>query len=150
MNSRGLNPDNELVIPDSWDGFAEWLDENFIGRCVLAPAARRGIRGCTFHDAALVGRCVLWLASTCRDRRINGGGGLANIPIEEGIQNAPCGADTFEFEFQGLRLQADWHVKTGGNTRDPMRCLRIYYTFDETTQQIVIEDMPAHRRTDAS
>jgi hypothetical protein len=99
---------------------------------------------------ALVGRCLRWLASTCRDRRINGGGSLANIPIEEGVENAPCGADSFNFDFHGRRLQADWHVKSGGNTHDPVRCLRIYYAFDEMTQQIVIAEMPAHRRTGAS
>ena len=150
LNARGLHPDDELVIPDSWDGFAEWCDQNFVGRCVLAPAARRGIRKPAFLDVALAGRCLRWLASTCRDRRINGGGSLANIPIEEGVENAPCGADSFNFDFHGRRLQADWHVKSGGNTHDPVRCLRIYYAFDEMTQQIVIAEMPAHRRTGAT
>lgn len=150
LNAQGLHPDDELIIPDSWDGFAEWCDQNFVGRCVLSPAARRGVRKPAFQDVTLVGRCIRWLASTCLDRRINGGGSLANIPIEEGVENAPCGADTFDFYFQGRRIQADWHVKSGGNTRDPLRCLRIYYGFDEMTQQIVIAEMPAHRRTDAS
>lgn len=150
LSARGLHPDSELVIPDCWDGFAEWCDQSFVGRCVLLPAARRGVRKPAFQDVALVGRCIRWLASTCLDRRINGGGSLANVPIEEGVENSPCGVDTFDFDFQGRRLQADWHVKSGGNTRDPLRCLRIYYGFDEMTQQIVIADMPAHRRTGAS
>lgn len=150
LNARGLNPDDDLIVPDSWDGFAEWCDQNFAGRCVLSPTARRGVRKPAFQDVPLVGRCIRWLGSTCLDRRVNGGGSLANIPIEEGVENAPCGIDTFDFDFQGRRIQADWHVKSGGNTRDPLRCLRIYYGFDAMTQQIVIADMPAHRRTSAS
>ncbi|MEG9883487.1 MAG: hypothetical protein V6Z86_02500 [Hyphomicrobiales bacterium] len=150
LSARGLDPDDELIIPRSWEDFAEWCDKNFVGRCVLSAAARWGVRKPQFQDVGLVGRCIRWLASTCLDRRINGGGSLANIPIEEGVENAPCGADTFEFDFQGRRLQADWHVKSGGNTRDPLRCLRIYYGFDAITQQIVIAEMPAHRRTGAS
>ncbi len=81
---------------------------------------------------------------------MNGGGSIANTPIEQGIENAPCGNDTFKFDFRGRRLEADWHIKNGGNTRDPRRCLRIYYAWDERTQEIVIADMPAHRRTGAT
>ena len=44
---------------------------------------------------------------------------------------------------------AYWHIKNGG-TRDPRRCLRIYYFWDATTQQVVIADMPAHRVTEAT
>ena len=150
LSAQGLGPDDELVTPETWDGFAEWCDQNFVGRCLLTPMARHNIRKPVFQDVALVGRCLRWLSSTCRDRRIKGGGSLANIRIEDGVQNAPCGADTFDFDFQGRRLQADWHVKSSGNTRDPTRCLRIYYAFDEMTQHMIIADMPAHRKTGAS
>jgi len=81
---------------------------------------------------------------------MHGGGSLSNISIEQGIENAPCGADTFKFDFHDNRLEADWHVKSGGNTHDPVRCLRIYYAWDETTQHIVVAEMPAHRRTGAT
>lgn len=92
----------------------------------------------------------MWLAGPCRDRRTKGGGSIANVPIEQGVENSPYGADTFQFDLHGQRLDADWHVKRGGNTRDPVRCLRIYYAWDEATQQIVVADMPAHRRTGAT
>ena len=54
------------------------------------------------------------------------------------------------FDWQEGRLSADWHVKNGGNTREPRRCLRIYYGFDEATRQVVVADMPAHRRSGAT
>jgi hypothetical protein len=82
--------------------------------------------------------------------RISGGGSLREIVVEEGIRNSPCGEDTYEFDWSGRKFSADWHIKNGGNTRDPSRCLRIYYCFDEQTQQIIVSDMPAHRRTEAS
>ena len=150
LNAQGLHLNDNLVIPETWDGFAEWCDQNFVGRCVLTTVARHNVRKPVFSDAALVGRCLRWLSSICLDRRIEGGGSLTKIPIEEGVQNTPCGSNAFDFVFEGRCLQADWHVKTGGNTRDPARCLRIYYAFDEVTQQIIIADMPAHRRTGAS
>ena len=150
LRARDIEPDSDLQMPTSWDGFPDWCDEALAGRVVLAPQARRKIKKAAFDDPALVAECLVWLASTCRAHRIQGGGRVANIPIQHGIQNAPCGSDRFEFHWQDRRLVADWHVKNGGNTRDPTRCLRIYYCFDDTTQQMVVADMPAHRRSGAS
>jgi hypothetical protein len=150
LTARGQILDADVTLPESWGSFADWCDQALIGRVVLASAARKGIKRATLGDIALAARCLLWLAGTCRDRRMNGGGSLANIPIEQGVENSPCGADEFRFEFHGHFLQADWHVKNGGNMRDPIRCLRIYYGWDATTQQIVVADMPAHRRTGAT
>jgi hypothetical protein len=150
LAARGQGPDDDLARPNSWGELAEWCDQFLIGRLVLAAKARGGIRKAEFADLPLAVRCLLWLANECRNRRINGGGPLANIPIAQGIENAPCGEDTFRFDFQGRGLEANWHIKNGGNTRNPRRCLRIYYAWDETTQQIVVAEMPAHRRTGAS
>jgi len=150
LASRGQRPDEGVALPAAWGELAEWCDQTLIGRLVLAPPARRGIKKAEFEDLTLAARCLLWLAGDCRDRRMNGGGSLANVPIEPGIENAPCGEDTFKFDFQGRRLEADWHIKNGGNTREPRRCLRIYYAWDEVTRQIVVAEMPAHRRTGAS
>ena len=150
LRTRGIEPDTDLERPTTWDGFTDWCDEALAGRVVLASQARRKIKKADFEDPGLAAECLVWLASTCRDHRIQGGGSLANIPVRHGIQNAPCGSDTFEFDWQDRRLVADWHVKNGGNTRDPTRCLRIYYCFDAITQQMVVADMPAHRRTSAT
>jgi hypothetical protein len=150
LASGGQRPDEGLALPADWGELAEWCDQTLIGRLMLAPPARRGIKKAKFEDLTLAARCLLWLAGDCRDRRMDGGGSLANVPIAPGIENAPCGEDTFKFDFQGRRLEADWHVKNGGNTREPRRCLRIYYAWDEVTRQIVVAEMPAHRRTGAS
>ena len=147
---QGFDPDAGIELPQDWNAFADWCDEDLAGRLVLASQARRGIKKARFEDMELVSRCLLHLASEIRDRRMSGGGSLANTPILSGIENSPCGNDSFVFSWQGRELSADWHIKTGGNTRDPRRCLRIYYCFDEESEQIVVADMPAHRKTGAS
>ena len=48
-----------------------------------------------------------------------------------------------------LRVTA-YAQENGGNTRDPRRCLRIYYFWDEESQMVVIATMPAHIRTGAT
>lgn len=150
LRDRDQIPDAELAVPAAWPDFADWCDNNLIGRVVLSPSARRGVKKPEFQDVTLAARCLIWLANQCRDRRINGGGSLTDVAIENGVRNSPCGGDAYEFDYQGQRLSADWHIKNGGNTRYPSRCLRIYYAWDAQSQQIVVADMPAHRRTGAT
>jgi hypothetical protein len=151
IRESGTSVDSDIQPPKSWAEFGNWCDVNLAGRLVLSPLARNQIRSPKFEDVETAARCLLWLATGCRDRRIHGGeGSLRDEPVEDGIRNAHCGADQFDLDWQGQRQTADWHIKNGGNTRDPRRCLRIYYFWHPDTQQIVVAEMPAHRRTDAT
>jgi hypothetical protein len=150
LKDAGSQPPAGAPVPDTWDAFIDWVDATFPSRLVLSSPSRRSLRKPEFRDVAMATRCLQWLADEARERFLQGGGALANIPIENGITNAPCGADEYTFEHQGKRYQANWHVKNGGNTRQPDRCLRIYYTFDPVSRHIIVADMPAHRRTGAS
>ena len=148
---RGQDPDDAIELPTSWKDFDDWCDNNLAGRVALAPQARGGVRDPLFEDPRLTARCLLWLANDYRDRRLQGGeGSFRDHVVEPGIRNTPCGADEFRVWWQRQTHVADWHIKNGGNTRDPRRCLRIYYFWDEATQQVVVADMPAHRHTAAS
>jgi hypothetical protein len=151
IKTAGEAVDANISLPDSWKEFANWCDVNLAGRVVLSPAARRAVKSPEFGDISLAARCLLWLANDGREARISGGeGSLRDEPIEEGVRNAHCGSDAFDFEWQGNRYTADWHIKNGGNTRDPNRCLRIYYAWEPSTQQMIVAEMPLHRRTGAS
>ncbi|WP_375762483.1 hypothetical protein ACE10W_37290 [Bradyrhizobium sp. B025] len=151
IKKRGQIPDADIKLPSAWSEFGDWCDQQLIGRVVLAPQARSGVRNPEFDHLELAARCLLWLGNEYRDRRLEGGEGtLKDYVIEAGVKNAPCGADEFRVSWQGQTHIADWHIKNGGNTRDPRRCLRIYYFWDASTQQVVIADMPAHRRTSAT
>lgn len=151
IKAQGSSVDANISPPESWAEFANWCDVNLTGRVVLSPTARREVRSPEFADFSLAARCLLWLANEGRDARINGSGGtIRDEPVVEGVRNAHCGSDTLDFYWQGNRYTADWHIKNGGNTRDPARCLRIYYAWDSATEQIIVAEMPAHRRTAAS
>ncbi|WP_125996067.1 hypothetical protein [Sphingomonas sp. S-NIH.Pt15_0812] len=150
LQAAGSEPPAAAPTPEIWDDVTGWVDAAFPSKLVLSSAARRSLRKPEFRDVAMAVRCLQWLAGVARDRFIDGGGALANIAIENGITNAPCGSDEYLFDYQSNRYLANWHVKNGGNTRQPDRCLRIYYAFDPVTRQIIIADMPAHRRTGAS
>lgn len=150
LKSRGEKPDSNLEKPKNWAELTDWSDCNLAGRVTLTPSARRGVRSPSFLDVEQVTTSLLWLANDCRNRRLKGGGSIREEAISEGLRNAHCGSDVYDMDWHGRRCKVDWHIKNGGNTRDPVRCLRIYYFWDDETQQIVVADMPAHRRTEAT
>jgi hypothetical protein len=151
LEQRGQAVDDSTQLPEAWSQFVDWCDTKLSGQVVLTPRARSSVRSPAFTDVLLAARCLIWLGGPAREMRICGGGGEFNeLVVEEGVRNSHCGADEFDFDWQGKRLTADWHIKNGGNTRDRARCLRIYYAWDPETQQMIVADMPAHRRTGAS
>ncbi len=150
IKARGESPDANIPLPLSWAEFVDWCDQNLVGRVLLSPRARSQVKAPLFRDVSMAARCLLWLANEYRDGRLGSGDGDLRVPIESGMRNERCGADSFQFEWRGVRREVDWHIKNGGNTRDPIRCLRIYYFWDDSSQQVVIASMPAHIHTGAT
>ena len=151
LKAEGAVPDANLPLPSGWPVLADWCDQNLAGRVILTPQARRMIKDPEFLDYQLVAKCLLWLANEYHADRVNGGeGSVRERVIVDGVINSHCGNDAFDFRWQERKYSVDWHIKSGGNSRDPSRCLRIYYFWDEQSQQSVIASLPAHRRTDAT
>jgi hypothetical protein len=146
--SLGEAIDDENDVPVTWDDFADWCDMHLAGRLVLTPQAKRQVRKAQYNDIATAAKSLTWLATTYRERRIDGGEGSLRGPLMieglEGIKNDRCGSDAWQDTWRGQPLEIIWHLKNIGSTRDPTRCLRIYYGWDETTQQVVVASMPDH------
>ena len=149
VRSLGGDPEAEIPFPTRWDEVAAWCDQSLEGRVSLTGSARRELGGAELLDVGLAARCLSWLGHEYRDGRMRGGdpelhGRISEI--DDGVFNLPCGGDSFECTWDGRRHTADWHIKRGANTRDPRRCLRIYYFWDDDTRMVVIASMPAHRK----
>jgi len=150
LKARGGEPDTDVKLPEDWNGFADWCDDVLSGRVTLSGKARREVKSASFNEPQTAARCLLWLANEYRDSRLNGSTGDLRKPLESGIQNDRVGGDSFEFKWNDRNVPVEWHIKNGGNTHDPRRCLRIYYFWDEDSQTVVIATMPAHIRTGAT
>lgn len=150
LKARGGEPDTDVKLPEDWNGFADWCDDVLSGRVTLSSKARREVKSASFDEPQTAARCLLWLANEYRDSRLNGSTGDLRKPLESGIQNDRVGGDCFEFKWNDRNVPVEWHIKNGGNTHDPRRCLRIYYFWDEDSQTVVIATMPAHIRTGAT
>lgn len=150
LTDGAAKPD-ALQLPESWPDFVEWADIELAGKLTLTPRARRMVKEPEFEDARLAAECLVWLANEARQSLIGKSDLLlSDAPVADGVKNAHCGGDAFDLKWQDRTFTADWHIKNGGNTRDPKRCLRIYWFWDDSTQQVVVAEMPAHRKTAAS
>lgn len=150
LTEGGEAPTQEPPLPQNWSEFTDWLDQTYPDKVLLTQAARRMVRTPEFADVTLVARTIAWLATVQHDRRVSGGGSLRDEQIESGILSSPCSGDTYAAKWNGRHYDVDWHIKNGGNVRDPRRCLRIYYFWEAETQQTVIDHLPSHRRTSAT
>ena len=133
-----------MVLPTAWKEFPAWCGEHLADGLVLSPRARNTIKKTQYEDVETAAKCLLWLAGDYRRARLEGAGDDLRGPIESGLWNDRCGGDSFPFDWNGKRVEVEWHVKNGGNTTDPARCLRIYYFWDEAAGQVVVASMPDH------
>ncbi|MDE0627065.1 MAG: hypothetical protein OXH99_11755 [Bryobacterales bacterium] len=141
LQDRGENPD--IPLPDTWESFYEWHLEHLTDKLLLSQRAVREIKSTRFKDVELAAKGLVWLATKYRKSRIGGRGENLRGACGSGLANQPCGGDTFLFKWADKRIPVKWHVK-GTNTRDPERCLRIYYFWDARNQQVVVASMPGH------
>jgi hypothetical protein len=140
----------ETAWSQNWSEFSDWLDAEHPDRVILTSRARRMIGKPEYQDVGRVARAVHWLATDHFDRRVGGGGSVRDVELEPGVRNSPCGGDEYPVHWRGRTYTVDWHIKAGGNTRNPKRCLRIYYFWEPEMQMTVIDHLPGHRTTAAS
>ncbi len=143
----GEDPHPQAPLPTEWARFNEWCETQLAGKVLLTPRAQREVKRAQFADVPLAARCLLWLANDFRDGRLGRKPADRRPTVEDGVHNARCGGDAFAVKWRGKSRRVDWHIKSGGSTHDPRRCLRIYYFWDSARNQAVVASMPAHIRT---
>lgn len=146
----GEDPEPTAPLPTEWSRFNDWCENQLAGKVLLTPRAQREVKRAQFADVPLAARCLLWLANDFRDGRLGRKPADRRPFVEDGVHNARCGGDAFAVKWRGKSRRVDWHIKSGGSTHDPRRCLRIYYFWDSARNQAVVASMPAHIRTAAT
>ena len=131
------------VLPTTWKQFPDWCDRHLAERLILAPRARNTIKKTQYEDVGTAAKCLLWLAGAYRSARLDGAGDDLRGPIESGLWNDRCGGDSFPFDWNGKRIEVEWHVKNGGHHRSgPLPAH--YYFWDEASRRVVVASMPDH------
>lgn len=150
LRDLGEDPEPQAPLPAEWSQFNDWCETQLAGRVLLTPRAQREVKRAQFADVPLAARCLLWLANDFRDRRMGRQPEDRRETMENGVHNARCGGDAFSVKWRGKNRRVDWHLKSGGSTHDPKRCLRVYYFWDSARNQAIVASMPAHIRTNAT
>lgn len=143
---RTLEPDEDGALPQTWSAFGDWCERALTGKLMLSPKAEREVKKPKCKEIDVAAKGLLWLGNEYREQRLAGGDGDLRGPNDTGLLNEPCGGTGFKMQWNGKQVDVKWHLKNGGNTHDPTRCLRIYYFWDATNEQVVIASMPAHYR----
>ena len=137
----------------------DWTQRHFPGRLAFAGRALRSLKSARFEDVTLVGQAIALLATTYHRMKTEGGtvlresfeDELRELKLQETPSISPDrqgrARDGFEIEWEGKRLTLDRHLKNNSGTRNPRRCLRIYFAWDEDTARVVIGHLPGHMRT---
>jgi len=156
--ATNVETDDALEIPSSFDRIKEWADENLAGRLILTSRAARSSKNATFEDPSLAYRSLLLLANEYRNMKIHGGEeriqAFEKACRELGLENSRTGDETRLYEkgdefvilHKGQRQLLNFHLKNG-ITRDPRRCFRIYYFWDDEEQVAVVGSLPGHLST---
>jgi hypothetical protein len=156
QKATGSRADALIPFPSDLSRISEWAHEAMPGRLTILPRAAKAAKQGHYRDTEHVFKALLVLANEYRDMKLQGGTekrvAFEAAMHELGLRCEPTfsGSRYGEFKYtyfvdwRGQRRLLDMHLKNGGNTRDPMRCLRIYFFWDDDERQVVVGSLPAH------
>jgi hypothetical protein len=144
--------------PSSYAELPEWVSNSFASRLVLARKAQRAVVSSQYQDIKLVCSALEALAMAYVNMR----NGLGRTPFEQSLErisvsDEPIAANPDRYkkepaywcQYEGRPFFMDRHLKRG-ISRDSREALRIYYAWDEETQQVIVGHLTSHLPTDIS
>ncbi|MDE0006445.1 MAG: hypothetical protein OXQ29_27460 [Rhodospirillaceae bacterium] len=148
-------------IPDSLDPLKDWAEKFLAGDIVLHNRALRGAKRSEYEDQTLIYRSLLLLRdhyvpmrrSVLDASRASFEQACIALGVTESgsITEARAGeqGDTYVVNFGGQNRTLDRHLKKG-DARDKRYCFRLYFFWDDDTEQAVVGWLPSHLETRAT
>jgi len=157
MLEKGRSED--VPIPESFDDIEEWARRYMAGSVLLTNRAARAARKSNFSNPPLAYRAMLVLRDfyvpmkkglQSRESYL---AALAELGLEDsgtfGGTRAGQFGDEYFLRHGGRRRELDRHLK-GSNSRDERFGFRLYFFWDEQSEQVVIGSLPSHLTTGIS
>lgn len=157
--AQSAQPEPEL--PDTLDGFEVWCREHLSGSVELHSRAFQGIKKSQFDDVPLIYQSLLLLRDFYVPMRRDGGDAAKaaydakcmHLGIDEQPSFAGAGwgehGDTYLVRWGKSRLLLDRHLKKG-NSREERFCFRLYFTWLDEDQHVLVGWLPSHLDTRAT
>ncbi|WP_417451193.1 hypothetical protein [Kordiimonas sp.] len=149
----------EIPIPTTLAEAKDWCEKYFAGRLLFTPKAARAAKNSVFENIDLAYRALMVMGQEYFEMKTSHEKSLLpqfNKKLTElGLVLTPSGeesrlkerGDEFFVAHNGQRRLLDLHIKDKSSPKDPTRCFRLYFFWDDETQQAVIGSLPGHLRT---
>lgn len=155
--SSGSSP-KEPKIPSDLNDFEEWCDKHLAGFVEVLPRAKHAAKKSKYEDPSFLYKALLLLRDYYVPMRRFGGPAkvkafkqaCSDLNLEEtqtfaGTRHGEHG-DTYFVRYIGQSHLLNRHLKKG-NTHDVRRCFRLYFFWDEDSEQAVVGWLPSHLDT---
>ncbi len=148
----------EIEIPKSYGEVKEWSERYLGNRLILTGKAFRAVKAAKFENISLSYKALLMMANEYWKMKSYGGEerieAFEKKLKELGLENSRTGdktklleqEDEFLVSWRGSKRLLDWHLKNNVS-RNPKKVFRLYYFWDDETQQTVVGSLPSHLRT---
>jgi hypothetical protein len=156
IRQSGESPDKEIQIPDNYKVMGEWVKEHLAGRLILLPRAERAASKAEYTEVGMVYRALLILANEYRDSRMGTGTDKAfrdalaqyGMDFSGSIDKSRAGqeGDAYYVNYPigtTQRVFLQFHLERG-NRHEDRYCMRIYFFWDDDTNQVVVGWLPSH------
>ena len=157
QGSPQLQQSEEEPNPDSLDDFEVWAQINLAGSVVIHSRALRAVRKSDFENVALVYDALRMLRDYYVPMRRFGGD--YKEKFEKRCQELSLdysktfsgsrfgeGGDAYFVAYAGQKRFLEVHLK-GSSSREPRYGFRLYFFWDEGTEQAVVGWLPSHLQT---
>ena len=148
--------DTDVPIPRGYDAMPDWVRQHLAGRLILHPRAERAVGKAEYVEPEMVYRALLILANEYRNSRMGIGSDEAfqaalskyGMDFSGSIDKARAGqeGDAYFVNYppgSNNRRMLQFHIERG-NSREPRYCMRIYFFWDEESNQVVVGWLPGH------
>lgn len=148
-------------IPDSFEGLEEWCTSYLPGRVYVVPRAFRAAKKSAFENSELAYKALLILRDFYVPMRREGGrekrlayeqalaqSGLEDAQSFSGPRAGEQG-DEYRVMYNGRPRYLDRHIK-GSSSREERFGFRLYFFWDEDSQEVVVGSFPTHLSTRAT
>jgi hypothetical protein len=151
----------DTPTPNTFDGLEEWCTNYLSGRVFVMPRAYRVAVKSAFENPTLAYKTLLILRDFYVPMKIEGGlemkeaygKQLALLGLEDSQSFSGSRAgeqgDEYKVMYNGRPRYLDRHIK-GSSSREGRFGFRLYFFWDEDSQQAVVGSFPSHLSTRAS
>jgi Fe2+ transport system protein FeoA len=147
-----------VPVPDSLDEFQTWCETYLSGTVELLNRAFKGVKNSRYDEPSFLYQVLLVLRDFYVPMRRDPGAQrkaayeqkLIDLGLEESgtIAKERAGeqGDTYIVNVDGRPRMLDRHLKKG-SSKDQRHCFRLYFFWDEGSQQAVVGWLPSHLDT---